>query len=298
MTGQPAAWRGAASELITPFDRLGEVQLDLVAAEVEFMAAAGVVGVMVNGFASEALMIDDQERWAIARAAKAAAPPGCQLMGNVIAGSTKQGLAWVERYEALELDAIAIATPPLYPYGTDALVDYYIALAQASQRPVYVYNSPEWGNKLPPEAVARIVEACPQVVGYKDATHSLIELQTLLHRIGRDRLSVLSGSDALTVPMMLLGAKGVISLVTTVFPELIVDLCQAAAAGQWERAMALQDRTLRVRAALKIGPFMAAYKHVARLLGHDLGRPRHPLTELTAQQASAVERRLAQEGVL
>ncbi|MDR1386537.1 MAG: dihydrodipicolinate synthase family protein [Propionibacteriaceae bacterium] len=297
-SNRPPVWRGAASELITPFDPDGEVRLDLVAGEIEFMAARGVVGVMVNGFASEALMIDDQERFAIARAARQATPAGCQLMGTVIAGSTKQGLAQVGRYEALGLDAIAIATPPLYPYGVDALVDYYIAIAHGTQLPSYIYNSPEWGNKLPPEAVARIVQACPTAVGYKDATHSLIELQTLLELIGRDRLSVLSGSDALTVPMMLVGAKGVISLVTTVFPELIVELCQAAAAGQWERAMALQDKTLRVRAALKIGPFMAAYKHVARLLGHDLGSPRHPLTALTSQQAATVEDRLAAEGLL
>lgn len=294
--GRPV-WRGAASELVTPFAEDGEVVLDLVAAEVDFMASRGVIGVMLNGFASEALMIDDAERFQIAKAARDAAP-GFPLMGTVIAGSTRQGLKWVDQYESLELDAIAIATPPLYPYGVDALVDYYISIARASSLPAYVYNSPEWGNKLPPEAVARIVDASPNVVGYKDATHSLIELQTLFQLIGRDRLSVLSGSDALTAPMMMVGGKGVISLVTTVFPDLIVELTKAAAAGRWDAAMELQAKTMRVRSALKIGPFMAAYKHVARLIGHPLGASRPPLRSLTGQQAEIVENLLREEGIL
>ncbi|WP_028708755.1 dihydrodipicolinate synthase family protein [Propionicicella superfundia] len=291
------AWRGAASELVTPFAEDGRIVLDLVADEVTFMASRGVTGVMLNGFASEALMIDDDERYAVAKTARQAAPD-FPLMGTVIAGSTLQGRRWVERYEELGLDAIAIATPPLYPYGVDALVDYYIDIARASSLPAYVYNSPEWGNKLPPEAVARIVDASPNVVGYKDATHSLIELQTLFGLIGVDRLSVLAGSDALTIPMMLVGGKGVISLVTTVFPDLIVRLTAAGAAGDWEAAMALQAKTLRVRSALKIGPFMAAYKHVARLIGHPLGTPRPPLTGLTEQQAAKVESLLRQEDML
>lgn len=290
-------WRGAASELVTPFAEDGSVELDRVAEEVDFMSSRGVIGVMLNGFASEALMIDDDERYAIAKTARQAAPE-FPLMGTVIAGSTKQGLKWVNRYEELGLDAIAIATPPLYPYGVDSLVDYYITVARASSLPAYVYNSPEWGNKLPPEAVARIVQESPNVVGYKDATHSLIELQTLFQMVGVERLSVLAGSDALTIPMMLVGGSGVISLVTTVFPELIVDLVTAGARGDWTRAMQLQAKTLRVRSALKIGPFMAAYKHVARVIGHPLGTPRPPLRGLTADQAATVERLLAAEGVL
>lgn len=293
-----AAWTGAASELVTPFAADGTVQLDLVGEEIRFMAAEGVRGVMLNGFASEALMINDDERYAIARAAKEAAPAGFPIMGNVIAGSIKEGVSWVRRYERADMDALAIATPPLYPYGTDALVDYYIAIAGSTELPVYLYNSPEWGNKLPPEAVARIVEACPGVVGYKDATHSLIELQTLLGLVGRDRLSVLSGSDALTVPMMLVGGAGVISLVTVVFPALVVEMCEAAAVQDWSRAMELQTRVMRVRAALKVGPFMAAYKHVAQVIGHPLGTPRPPLTSLTADQVTTVETALHAEGML
>lgn len=298
MAADNRAWHGAASELVTPFASDGTVQLDQVGEEIRFMADEGVRGVMLNGFASEALMINDGERLAIANAAKEAAPAGFPIMGNIIAGSVKEGLAWIDRYEKAEMDAIAIATPPLYPYGTDALVDYYITVAHATDRPVYVYNSPEWGNKLPPEAVARIVDASPGVVGYKDATHSLIELQTLFGLIGKDRLSVLSGSDALTVPMMLVGGAGVISLVTVVYPRLIVEMCQAAETQDWQQAMNLQEKVMRVRGALKIGPFMAAYKHVARLIGHPLGSPRSPLTSLSADQAMRVEGLLEAEGML
>ncbi len=298
LSTQSSVWKGAASELVTPFDPEGEVILDLVAEEVKFMANAGVTGVMVNGFASEVLLMNDEDRLAIARTAKESAPAGFPIMGTVLAGSVLEGVRWVRRYEKAGLDCIAIGTPPLYPYGVDALVDYYIRIADSTELPVYVYNSPEWANKLPPEAVARIIDSSSNVVGLKDATHSLIELQTLYEIIGKDRVSVLSGSDALTAPMMLVGAQGVISLVTVVFPELVVSLCDAAARGDWTEAMTLQSKIMRVRAALKIGPFMAAYKHVGKLIGHSLGTSRAPLRALTLQESQKVESMLAAEGMI
>lgn len=297
-SGRLSGWKGAASELVTPFDVEGHVMLDLVSQEIEFMASVGISGVMVNGFASEVLLMNDEDRMAAARTAKESAPLDFPIMGTVLAGSVVEGVRWVRGYEKIGLDCIAIGTPPLYPYGVDALVDYYIQIAASTELPVYVYNSPEWGNKLPPEAVARIIDVSPNVVGLKDATHSLIELQSLYEMIGKERVSVLSGSDALTVPMMLVGAQGVISLVTVVFPELIVSLCQAAARGDWSEAMALQSKVMRVRSALKIGPFMAAYKHVGNLTGHPLGTSRAPLRALTSEEAKAVEAGLDAEGML
>lgn len=290
-------WTGAASELVTPFDESGEVLLDLVADEVTFMQSRGVVGVMLNGFASETLAMNDQERVAIAKVAREAAPR-YPLMGTVIASSTREGQRWVSTYEELGMDAVSISTPPLHPLGVDSIVDYYVSVARSASVPVYLYNSTEYGNKIPPEAIARIVEQCPNVVGYKDATQSLIELQVLFQIIGVDRMSVLSGSDALTVPIMQVGGRGVISLITTVFPDLIVEMCAAATAKEWEKAAHLQGEAIRVRNALKTGPFMAAYKHVSGLLGRPLGSTRHPIQGLSPDHAKAIESQLRAEGHL
>jgi 4-hydroxy-tetrahydrodipicolinate synthase len=289
---------GAASELVTPFSDQGEVMLDRVADEISFLAGHGVTGVMVNGFASEALMMSEREKESVARAAKGSAPAGLPIIGTVIAGSTKEAIGWVRRYQALDFDLVAVATPTLYPFGSRLMGDYVKAVARASELPVIVYNSPEAGNKLAPETVADIAEACDNVIGYKDSTQNLIELQTLITLIGDDRLAIMSGSDALTVPIMFLGGVGVISLVTAVFPELIVDMCSAATAGNWTEAKRLQLKTLRVRSALKIGPFMAAYKYAARLIGADLGQSRSPLRELTAEEASQVKAALQAEGLV
>lgn len=289
---------GPASELITPFGDHGEVALDQVAEEVAFLAAGGVTGVMVNGFASEALAMGEHDREAIARVVREAAPTGLPVMGTVIAASTREAVGWVRRYEALGFDFVAVATPTLYPFGSRLMAEYVKDVASASDLPVFLYNSPESGNRLPPETVADIAESCENVVGYKDSTQNLIELQTLLARVGTDRLAVMSGSDALTVPIMFLGGVGVISLVTTVFPKLVVDMCAAASAGNWSEARRLQLKTVRVRAALKVGPFMAAYRQAAKLIGADLGRSRLPLRALSPEEATQVESALRAEGLL
>ena len=79
---------------------------------------------------------------------------------------------------------------------------------------------------------------------------------------------------------MMPGDIGVISLVSVVFPELIIDLCAACSAQDWETAHKLQSKVLRVKGALKIGPFMTAYKYAGQLAGIPLGVVKHPLTSL------------------
>lgn len=294
-----ALFFGAASEIVTPFTREGEVDHSALTGEIEFMIESGITGLFMNGLASEALMMPVPDRIAAAKTVINAVKGRVPVMGNVIANSVNEGVEMSKVYESMGADAVTITPPILYKYSSDGLFEYFNDLASATSLPVYIYNAPETGNKLPPKLIARLFESNPSFCGYKDSTQNIIEQQTLLSLIdpGR-RLELLSGSDAQITTTMMLGGLGVISLITVVFPKLIIDTVAACERGDWDGAITLQARVLKVREALKTGPFMAAYKFVSNRLGRPLGYMKRPLAECSEKDKETIEAMLKELGML
>ena len=111
-------------------------------------------------------------------------------------------------------------------------------------------------------------------------------------------MEFLNGSDATTYPVMLLGGKGIISLISAVFPEPIIKLCALVNEGKIQEAQAQQEYVLRLRQALKAGPFVAGYKYAASLVGLDLGFMRKPLAEATDADKAKIKANLEALGLV
>jgi len=292
-------FRGAASDVIATYDDRGKVDPAQLANEVDFLIENGVTGLFVNGLAGEALMMSFEERLDILGAAVRAANGRVPVMGNVIYNSIAEASDFVRRSEALGVDAIIVTPPLVYRYSDAALFDHFNGVASATKLPVYIYNAPETGNKISPEIIAKLFATTENFWGYKDSTQDIIHQQTVLGLIGDKRhFELLAGSDAQIVTTMMLGGVGVLSLITSVFPKIVVEACDAAEKGQWAEAVSIQQKILRVRQALKIGPFMAAYKYVAGEIGAPLGRMKWPLNELSQAEKVKVTAALAEEGML
>ncbi len=299
ITNNNPLFHGPASEVITPFSADGKPELGLLKNEIEFMIDRGITGFFVNGLASEALMMSDSDRHSVALAARKASEGKVPVMGNIITNSIGEGARIAQKYKDIGMDAVVITPPLIYKYTTDGLYSFFVEIAASIDLPAYIYNAPETGNKLAPELLARIFNQNNNFLGYKDSSQNIIELQTLLQKLDNGRhFELMSGSDALTLPIMMLGGAGVISLISVVFPKLIVDICAACSAKDWESATELQNKILRVREALKVGPFMAAYKFVGDKIGHPLGDVKYPLSGLNEKEMDTITRILGAEGLL
>lgn len=275
-------FHGPASEVITPFNTDGTLNFDLLGEEIEYLIQNGITGVFVNGLASEALMFSTEQRVEAVRVAVKVSNGRIPVAGNLLYNSTDLAVDCLHRYEACGCNAIVITPPTIYKYTEEGLYQYFADIAKASSLPVYLYNAPETGNKVSPELVARLFADIPNLRGYKDSTQDIIHLQTLLRLIEPDRhFELMAGSDAQLVTTCMLGGVGIFSLLTCTFPKLIVDTCAAIDAGDWDTARAMQSKILRVRQAMKVGPFMAAYKYVGSLVGAPLGRMKAPLSEVS-----------------
>ena len=275
-------FHGPASEVITPFNSDGTVNFSLLGEEIEYLIQNGITGVFVNGLASEALMLTTEERVEAVRVAVQVSNGRIPVVGNLLYNNIDHAIDCLHKYEECGCDAIIMTPPMIYKYTEEGLYNYFSEIASATMLPVYLYNAPETGNKVSPELIARLFAEIPNMRGYKDSTQDIIHLQTLLRLIEPDRhFELMAGSDALIVPTCMLGGVGIFSLITCTFPKLIVDTCAAIDAGDWDTAKKLQAKILRVRQAMKVGPFMAAYKYVGSLVGAPLGKMKYPLSEVS-----------------
>lgn len=282
-------FHGPASEVITPFTQDGQIDFNLLEREIEFLIENGITGVFVNGLASEALMFSTEQRIEAAKIAVKVSNGRIPVVGNLLYNGVDLAVECLRGYEKVQCDAVIITPPSIYKYTAEGLFDYFKSIAQSTDLPVYLYNAPETGNKVSPEIIAKLFEEVPNMRGYKDSTQDIIHQQTVLRLIGKERhFEMMAGSDAQIVSTYMLGGAGVFSLITCVFPKLIVDTCRAAEKGDWERAKELQEKILRVRQAMKIGPFMAAYKYVGTLVNAPLGRMKAPLSEVNESDKNKI----------
>jgi 4-hydroxy-tetrahydrodipicolinate synthase len=109
---------------------------------------------------------------------------------------------------------------------------------------------------------------------------------------------LLAGSDAQIVLTMFQGGTGILSLLSCVFPKLIVEVCEQVDKGDWDEAIRVQQKILRVRQGLKVGPFMAAYKYASTITGSPLGQMKYPLSELSEKEKASVREILEEQKMI
>ena len=296
---QNLLFHGAASEVITPFTSEGVIDFELLGEEIEYLIKNQVTGVFVNGLASEALMLSTDQRVEVVKTAVRVAGGRIPVVGNLLYNSVDLAVDCVRQYEACGCDAIIITPPLIYKYTEDGLYHFFADIARETKLPVYLYNAPETGYKISPESIGRLFAEVDNMRGYKDSTQDIIHQQTVLRLIGKDRhFELMAGSDAQILTTSMLGGVGVFSLLTCIFPKLIVDICTTIEEGDWETAKDMQEKILRVRQAMKIGPFMAAYKYVGGLVGAPLGKMKAPLSEVSEMDKKKIVEILKEQGML
>ena len=295
-------FKGATTELLTPFLADGKIDYSSLEKELEFQLEEGINGLFVNGLASECLVLSIDERVTVLKAIVKMVNGRVPIMANIATNSITSAMEMLNEYEQAGADAIAITQPMVYAYTKDALYKYYSKLITSTKLPIYIYNAPESSNVLSPDLVAKLINENNNVQGYKDSTKNVIHLQTLMSLIkNKEHFEFIAGSDATTLPTLLLGGVGVISLLSTVFPRLIKELCDAYFEGNIEEAKKLQFRINKIRGILKHAPAPAAgYKYALslKLTGYHEGYFRLPLVGSNENQRKYIKENLEKIGLL
>ena len=287
---KPLIFRGCATALVTPFQRDHPERIDLPALNtlIRRQVNAGVDALVVAGTTGEASALTAAEhRYLITEAKK--------HTGNlpVIAGcgapTTAGVIALAHDAVSAGADAILVVTPYYNKCSQEGLYRHYMTIADASAVPVILYEVPSRTSmKVTLDTYIRL-SAHENIAALKDATGDL-ERAVLLRQAVGDALPLYAGSDGVTVPMLSVGAVGVISVVSNLLPEMTVQLCRAWASGDSLRAAVLQCRMAPLIRALfsEVNPIPV--KAVLAALGYCSDTYRLPLCEMEAEAVEAMVR--------
>ena len=233
---------GAYTAIVTPFNRDGSVDFGRYRDLVEFQIAGGIDGIVPVGTTGESPTVDFEEHEKLIVACVEAARGRAKVIAGTGGNATREALELTRHAK----DAGATATLQVTPYYNKpnnlGLIRHFTAVADLGL-PVVLYNVPgRTGREIPVDVVVEMAKH-PQVVSIKEAGGSVDRVSQILDRCA---IEVLSGDDSLTLPMMAVGAVGVVSVASNVAPRAVADLVHHALAGRWAEALAVHRTYYRL----------------------------------------------------
>ncbi|MHB0859417.1 MAG: dihydrodipicolinate synthase family protein [Anaerolineae bacterium] len=292
-------FEGLFPPIPTPFKAQGDVDHTALAANVQRWNQTGLHGYVVAGSNGESALLDPQEIAACVATVRAAARPGMRVIAGTGCQSTVATIKLTHEAAAAGADAALVITP--FFFGAQmtgpALHRHYMAVADAAQIPLLVYNVPKFTNvNIAPEVVAGLGQH-PNIVGVKDSAGNIGQLIDLI-RLCPAGWSVLVGNGATLLSGLQAGASGAVLALSNVAPRETVELWQHVCAGRQTEAKALQFRLMAVNKAVTAQHGVPGLKAALDLIGYRGGDPRPPLLPADAGVRAAIRGIFEEAGLL
>lgn len=283
--------------LVTPMRADGSVDFDCLARLVEMHIESGTTAIVSMGTTGESATLDMDEHCEVMRRTVEMAAGRIPVIGGTGSNSTSEAIQLTRCAQQGGADACLLVAPYYVKPTQQGLYLHYKAIAEAVDIPQLLYNVPgRTVCDILPDTVARLA-VIPNIVGIKEATGSLDRLHDLIARVPDD-FGLYSGDDATGTEFMLQGGHGVISVTNNVAPRAMAEMCEAALAGERDRALEL-NRPLE---GLHTNLFLEANPIPVKWALHEMGLIpegiRLPLTPLSAEYHEPVRKAMRDAGVL
>ena len=278
---------GIIPPMTTPFGADGELKLDLVKGQVDWLVAQGVHGVAAGGSTGEGHALDAAEFRDLVGATVEAAGARVPVIVGIIVDSTRDAIRRARMVRDMKVAALQV-TPVHYLFrpDDDAMLTHFKTVAEETGMPVIIYNVVPW-SYLSPALLVRIMRAVPGVIGVKQSAGDLKLVADLLNTADPNHL-ILSAVDALLYPSFALGAHGTIAALPSAAPRACVELWDAVNAGDHKKALDLHRRLLTLWNTLVGDNLPACVKFAQTQQGCDAGFPRAPMPSATPRQQDAI----------
>ena len=287
---------GSLVALVTPMHTNGDIDWSALKSLVEWHVAEGTHGIVAVGTTGESATLTVDEHCAVIKAVVETVNGRIPVIAGTGANSTREAIELTQLAKEAGADACLLVTPYYNKPTQEGLYQHYKAVAEAVAIPQILYNVPgRTGVDLLNSTVARLA-GIPNIVGIKDATGNLERGQELLNLVG-DKMAVYSGDDATAYQLILMGAKGNISVTANVAPKAMSAVCEAALAGNAELAKTLNAPLTALHKDLFIESNPIPVKWALVQIGRMESGTRLPLTPLAESCHSAVRQALQQAGL-
>lgn len=278
---------GACTALVTPFLG-GQVNFPMMERLLQRQRDSGITSVVVCGTTGESPTLSDKEKLELFRRCKEFAGDGMQIICGTGSNDTAHAVELSIAAQEAGADALLVVTPYYNKANSDGLVAHYLSVAHAVKLPVIIYNVPGRTGVDVPVSVYKRLSRIPNIAGVKEAATDIVKIARIRNACGED-LHIWSGNDDQAVPAMALGAKGVISVLSNVAPVQTQAMAQAALAGDFDTASALQCDMLPLIDALFAEVNPIPVKAAMEMIGFDCGPCRLPLAALSNENREKLQ---------
>lgn len=282
---------GTHTALVTPF-RGGKFDEEAFRSLIEDQIAGGVTGIVPVGTTGESPTLDFNEHNEVINVAVEAAAGRCIVMAGTGSNATSEAIALTVEAAKLGADAALLVAPYYNKPSQEGLYRHFRAIAESVKIPLVLYSIPgRCGVEIGVETVARLARDCPNIRTIKEAGGSVERVSQLRAALNPD-FEILSGDDSLTVPFLSVGAVGVISVASNLFPARISEMVRLWLEGDTSGARAIHERFYTLFKDLFIEPNPVPTKFGLSLRGKMSAEVRLPLCEMSDANAARVRKTL------
>jgi 4-hydroxy-tetrahydrodipicolinate synthase len=287
---------GSLVAIVTPFSK-GKFDEKAMADLIEFHIASGTQGIVPCGTTGESATLTPQEHERVVAVTVDVVNKRIPVIAGTGSNSTDEAILFTKHAKAVGADGALLITPYYNKPTQEGLFRHFEAVAKAVDLPQILYNIPgRTSINMLPDTTARLSQL-PSIIGIKEGSGSLQQVSEIIHR-SKPGFLVLSGDDPLTLPMMSLGGKGVITVTANVAPTDMAHMVSAALKGDYERARTLHFKLTPLFSALFLETNPIPVKAALAMMGKMSEEVRLPLTPLADEYRPQLREALKQADIL
>ncbi len=272
---------GVCTALVTPFLD-NKVNYPLVEQLLRTQLSAGVAAVALSGTTGEAPTLSDMEKVQLIKRSKEYVGDSCVIIAGTGANCTSHAIEMSQAAEEAGADALLVVSPYYNKANPDGLFAHYMSIAHSVNIPIILYNVPSRTGVDIPISVYKRLSSLPNIAGVKEASTDITKIAKIKATC-KDDFCVWCGNDDTIVPVMSLGGKGVVSVLSNICPVETVAMAKAALAGDFDTAAALQCQLMPLITLLFSDVNPIPVKYAMRHVGFDCGQCRLPLGKLNPE---------------
>lgn len=281
-------FRGVGTAIATPFTENG-INYDEFGKLLDDQIDAGVSAVIVCGTTGESATMSEDEKKELIKYTIDKNSNRIKVIAGTGSNNTMNAIKMSQYAEEVGADGLLVVTPYYNKTTQDGLVAHYKAIADSVELPIILYNVPSrTGVNILPETCYKLAQI-DNVVGIKEASGDISQVAKIANLCGED-FSIYSGNDDQVVPILSLGGKGVISVLSNVMPEYTVEMVNSYFNGYAVQAGRMQVEAIDLINALFCEVNPIPVKYVLNEMGYDFGKPRLPLVELSDSNKEKVNK--------
>jgi len=284
--------------MVTPFK--ADMSVDWPRAEelADFLVKNGSESLVVHGTTGESPTLTHEEEYELYRVVKKAVGGKCKIIAGTGSNSTATSIKSSQEAEKIGVDGLMIVVPYYNKPSQEGMYQHFKAVAAKTRLPIIIYNIPgRCVVNMLPETVARLAADCQNIVGLKDAAASVEQTKKTAELVPPG-FTIWSGDDSMALPMMKVGAVGVISVASHIAGKEIAQMIAAYHAGDLKKAEALHHRLMPLFNVLFITANPTPVKAALEMIGWSVGIPRLPLIEATADEKAQIRKVLKELGLV